>query len=281
MLDIFNLIRNGAQYIVRPNLGKTFDSFIEKDADEYHLLVGNWNLMDRWSIDRLFGKYYIQELFELSNCYLGSYNEPYMYWHITKKKSKTIKTAIFFGYSHPYRDNEDLDGKLQISNKYTDEYKQYISILEDWVKTGKLPSDIKNMCEFNVIEESEYDYSKPYARYYRKSNKELRELLRTAEIVPLKEVADVISVTARNGGNDVTRVKSLDPNQAPAYPYIPELQAIDYVISTEKLHKDDIVELGHNKFFWLIKRVTLIFIVQLGSQSLEQKSSVRSICICI
>lgn len=272
MLDIFNLIRNGDKYIVWPNLGQTFDSFVEEDANEYHLLVRNLNLMDRWSIDRLFEKYYIQELFELSNCYLGSYNEPYMYWHITKKKPKTIKTAVFFGYAHPYRDNENLEGKLQIPDKFTDEYKQYIAMLECWVDTDKLPSDKKDMCEFNVIEESEFDYTKTYARYYRKANKELRDLLRTAEIVPLKEVADVIRVTARNGGNDVTRVKSLDPNQAPAYPYIPELQAIDYIISTEKLHKDDIVELGHNKFFLVDKESDFDLYCPIGKQIIRAKN---------
>lgn len=251
MLDIINLIRNGSKYIVWLNLGKTFDTFVEKDENEYHLLVGNGTVLDKWSIDKLFNQYYIQELFELSNCYLGNYNEPYMYWHITKKRPQKVKTAIYYDYSHPYRDNEYFGGKLKIPDKYTNDYKQYLSTLEEWVKLDKLPSDY-GMCEFNEIEEDEFDYSKPYARFYRKRNNELRKLLRTAEIVPLKQVADVIRVTALNGGNDTTKVKALDPNQMPTYPYIPELQAIDYIISTEKLHKNDIVEI-RNKFFLVDK----------------------------
>ena len=253
MLDIFALIRNGVEHTEWPDLGKTFDSYVEKNEEEYHLLVRNWDLMDKWSINRLFEKYYIQELFEIANCYLGFFNGPYMYWHITKKKPETIKTAIYFDYAHPYRDNEDLEGKLRIPDRYTEEYKQYISRLENWVESGELPSDIKSRCEFNEIEETEFDYTKPYARFYRKANIELRGLLRTTEIVPLKAIADVIKVTAVNGGNDVTRVKSLDPNKTPTYPYIPELQAVDNIISTEKIHKDDIVELGRNKFFLIDK----------------------------
>lgn len=111
-----------------------------------------------------------------------------------------------------------------------------------------MPKDEKHNYEFNLIKCPEFDSSKPYPRLYRKSNDEIRELLRTAKIVPLKELADVVCVTAVNGGNDVTKVKSLDPNKAPAYPYIPELQCIDYFISTQKLHKGDIAELGHQYF---------------------------------
>ena len=271
MLDIFGLIRNGAKYIVWLDLGKTFDTYVEKDKREYHLIVRNSNLMDKWSIERLFEKYYIQEIFEISNCYLGYFNEPFMYWHITKKKPETIKTAVFYAYAHPYRDNEYFEGKLRIPDKYTKEFKQYVSILENWVKSGKLPSDIKKTCEFNEIEESEFDYTKPYARFYRKTNSELRELLRTAEIVPLKEVADVISVTAVNGGNDVTIVKTLDRNKVLSYPYIPELQAIEHIISTEKLHKDDIVELGHNKFFLIDKESDFDLYAPVGGKIVKAK----------
>lgn len=66
MLNIFELINNGANYIVSPNIMNSFDSYIEKDEMEYHLLVPNRILMEHWSIKKLFEKYYIQEIFEVS-----------------------------------------------------------------------------------------------------------------------------------------------------------------------------------------------------------------------
>ncbi len=50
MLNIFELINNGSNYIVSLNIGKSFDIYIEKDEPEYHLLVPNSVLMDSWSI---------------------------------------------------------------------------------------------------------------------------------------------------------------------------------------------------------------------------------------
>lgn len=237
MLNIFELIKNGSNYIVSLNIGKSFDIFIKKDEPEYHLLVPNSILIDCWSIKKLFEKYYIQEIFEVSNCYLGSYNEPYAYWHITKKKSARIKTAVFYGYAHPYRDNESEEGKLWLPDKFGEEYKKYISILEVWRKTGKLPVDIKNSCEFNEINADEFGYTKPYAPFYRKANSEIRNLLRTRKIVPLKDIADIVRVSNKD---DTTIVKSLNPDKTPTYPYIPEVQAVKGFISTEKLHKGDI-----------------------------------------
>lgn len=254
MLDIFELINNGANYIVSLNIMNSFDAYIEKGELEYHLLVPNRILMDHWSIKKLFEKYYIQEIFEVSNCYLGSNNESYAYWHITKKKPTGIKTAIYYGYAHPYRDNENAEGKLWIPDKFNDDYKKYISMLEMWRRTGKQPADIKNSCKFNEINVDEFDYTKPYARFYRKSNSELRDLLRTVKIMPLKDIADIVRVSIKDR-DDATRVKSLDPKIAPTYPYIPEVQAVKGLISTEKLYKGDIVELGLNhRIFFLIDK---------------------------
>jgi len=96
MMDIFKMISDGSKYIAWSHLGKTFDKYIDEDKDEYYLLVPNQDVMDRWSIGRLFQKYHMLELFELSNCYLGSFNEPYMYWHISKRKPEFVKTAVIY-----------------------------------------------------------------------------------------------------------------------------------------------------------------------------------------
>lgn len=268
MSNIFGFINNGSNYIVSLNTGKSFDVYIEKNEPEYHLLVPNHVLGDSWSIKKLFEKYYVQEIFAVSNCYLGSYNEPYAYWHITKKKSARIKTAVFYGYAHPYRDNESEGGKLCLPDKFGKEYKKYISILEEWRRTSKLPADIKNSCEFNEINADEFDYAKPYAPFYRKANSEIRNLLRTRKIVPLKDLADVVRVSNKG---DVTIVKALNP-KALTYPYIPELQVDKGLISTEKLHKGDIVELNHKNFFLIDKDSDFDLYAPLGCRIIRAKT---------
>lgn len=56
MMDIFKMISDGSKYIAWSHLGKTFDKYIDEDKDEYYLLVPNQDVMDRWSIGRLFQK---------------------------------------------------------------------------------------------------------------------------------------------------------------------------------------------------------------------------------
>ena len=264
MHNIFQMISEGSKYIAWNHMGKTFDKYIDEDKDEYFLLVPNQDLMDRWSIRRLFQIYHMHELFELSNCYTGTLNEPYMYWHISKRKPDYVKIAVYTDFAHPYRDNECIRGGLQIPDKYNDGYRRYISLLEKWMTNDEIPTCENPECEFDIIEYPIFDNSKPYPRFYCKRNEEIRELLRTAQIVPLKEIADVIRVTAVNGGNDITKVKSLDPNKAIEYPYIPELQCSDSFISTHKLHKGDIVKFSHS-YFLLDKESRFDLYAPLGS----------------
>ena len=252
MLSLLDLIYNGNNHYVQFNLGKTFDDYIFRDEDEYHLLIGQVHLLDIWSISRLLEKYYIQEVFELANCYLGSYNERFTYWHISKNKSERVRIAIFYDYAHPYRDNESFNGALKVSDKYTDEYKQYISLLEEWVNTGKMPATKRSFYEFNEIDFNEFESDKPHARYYKKANEEIRKLLRTEAMIPLKECADIIIGKPLNELNETQKVKTLDPNNVPSYPFIPELQAIDYY-GSERIHKGDIVVLRRNSFFLVDK----------------------------
>lgn len=272
MVDILNIIKNGSGRIVPSNLGETFNELIDKDQPEYHLLIPNTVLLDKWSLEKFFQKYFIHELFDLSNCYLGSFNEPYAYWHVSKRKPAKIRVSIYYGFAHPYRDNDTSEKGLRVPDKFQQQYLDYIHVIEQWVKDNSVPNDVEHECEYKEISFSEYDITKPYARFYRKANSRLRELLRTAEIVPLRDFATVVMVTAVNGGNDVTRVKSLSSRQAPSYPYSPDIQAVDYIISTEKLHKDDIVELGRGKFFLIDKESDFDLYAPPGSSIIRAKS---------
>lgn len=119
MKRIFDMIRKGSKYIVRENLGRAFDKYVQDDKEDYYLLVPNIHVMDRKSLNRIFERYYIHEIFDIANCYLGSFNEPFMYWHLSKHPRSEIYVAIFYGYAHPYRDNEaNVTGKLRIPSYY-------------------------------------------------------------------------------------------------------------------------------------------------------------------
>lgn len=274
MFDIFGMIKNGGRYFAHGKFGEEFDDYIAEGKDEYYILVDHLVLADQYSIGKLFKRYFISEIYDLANCYMGLANTRYMYWHLTNKKVAKIKTAVFYDYAHPYRDT--VEDKLRIPDRYNDNYKKYIALLEKWAESDSLPADLEHVWEFNEIDEREFDYSKPYAGYYRKSYEDLRRLLYTEKIVPLREIADVIHVVAKDRGNDTTRVKALGGDKTPTYPYIPELQASEHFISTEKLHKGDVVRFkrGNNEYFLIDKESQSDLYATMGSTILRA----RSIC---
>lgn len=249
-MDIFNMILHGSDYVVNPDARDPFSKYIDENKDEYHLLVSNWSLMKKISIERLLSTYYIHELFEIGNCYLGSLNMPFTYWHISKDRPEIVKTSVYHGSSHPYRDDEVT--ALRTSDKYKNEYMEYLSKLNQWVMDDEKPSDEKLKCEFNIISGIEFDITKPYARYYRKNNDKLRKLLINEEIVPLSEFATIARASVEDINSIEMNAKTLAPNKLPSYPYVPEMEAIDYVKSTEKIHKGDIIKVK-NDFFLVDK----------------------------
>lgn len=271
MMDILNYIHDGSKMIVGLELGNTFDELIQEEKREYTFIVSNSVLLDRWSIEKLLNKYYIREIYELSNCYLGTFNTPYTIWHISKEKTDNIKTAVFYDSAHPYRD-DDGDGKvMRIPGKYKESYLNYLKELKLWAQTGIMPTNEKNVSEYNLISAIEFDITKPHPRYYRHANKNLRNLLRESTIVKLNEIAEVIIAHGVNHGNDVTRVKSLDASRPLSYPYVPELNAIDSFISSEKLHENDIVQLG-KEYFLLDKESDFDLYAPLGGKIIRAKS---------
>lgn len=64
MKRIFDMIRKGSKYIVRENLGRAFDKYVQDDKEDYYLLVPNIHVMDRKSLNRIFERYYIHEIFD-------------------------------------------------------------------------------------------------------------------------------------------------------------------------------------------------------------------------
>lgn len=247
-MKIFDYVYNGSDYIVGMNLTKSFDKYLVKDKEEYTFLVPNSCLMDKWSLEKLFKHYYIHEIYEMSNIYLGNLNEPYMFWKVKKSKPEFVKTAVFYKFAHPYRDSEVNEKYLSIPDKFNGEYLDYVNKLDAWRDKDVIPNDVKNISEFNLIKYEDFDIMKPYARYYRKDNEEMRKLLSGSDIIQLGDVATITKAVALDGGNNDTKVKTLCADQELGYPYIPELASREGLISSERLHKGDIVSYN-NKYF--------------------------------
>ena len=269
-MDIFSYINNGADYIVWENTFVSFDKYINKGEKEYILLVPNSRLMERESIARLFSEYYIHELFDLSNCYMGTANARYVLWHIKKDQPQNVKIANFYGYAHPYRDNEVCEKRLKIPDKYEDNYKKYIRIIENWKDQNVAPKNADKGYEIITLPWQEFDITRPYPRYYRKDNAMIRKQLSEAEMANLSDVAEIILTRALDGENNVTKVKALNPYKVPGYPYIPELCAVESNISSQKVHKGDIVELK-NEYLLIDKESTFDLYAPAGTRIIRAK----------
>jgi len=144
-------INNVAKYYVPLNLGKSFESIISEGKEDKILIVPYSILMDSWSMSDLFEKYYICVMYDLANFLLGSYNEGYMLWHISMNKPEKIKMSVYFDFAHPYRDVAG-DGKLlRVSDKFENNYLEYLEALEEWSVEEKKTEDKKNLFEFIVL----------------------------------------------------------------------------------------------------------------------------------
>lgn len=270
LINLFDLIKNGSDYLVWLEPPDTFGKYMEKDMDEYHFLVPNDVLMDRWGIEKLSQKYYIHELFDLANCYLSGSNKRYTYWHISKKQPDYVKISIYNQSAHPYRDDTRTD-YLVVPDKFNGEFESYISLLEQWVNNGLKPKNKNQLCVFRKLSTDDFDSTKPFCHFYRKANDELRELLKSADIVPLKEVANVIRVMAKDFGNDASIVKTLNNKKTPSYPYIPELATVDNLISNQLIHEQDIVAYGNEEFFLVDKESEYELYAPIGTELIRAK----------
>ena len=54
---------------------------------------------------KLLGQYNVAEIYELSNCFLGTSNQSYVFMHIVKQDVGVIKIARFNQPTHLYRDD--------------------------------------------------------------------------------------------------------------------------------------------------------------------------------
>lgn len=252
-MTILDYIRNAQKYIYFTNQKNPLERALNSSEKELFLLIPNSLTIFRKDFVELFSKYNLAELFDISNCFLGAWQEPYMFMHITKEQVQNIKIAAYDRPAHPYRDDiyDPNCGKLRLCDNYLPDYLQYLDKLDAWRKTSKRPDDVKYEQIFRLIPPSEFNPEVVYTKYYLDYNAETRKVLKDEQIVLLSEVADVIlSYIDPNGEHK--EVRALDGNRMPRYPYIPELDTIKYLPTTVKLQKGDIVE-HHDSFFMVDK----------------------------
>lgn len=252
--SIFKVIRNQTNMVsLSSGFDKVFDKVLRNQKSEYVLLVPNDVLLDRGSLEKLFSEYYIHELFDLSNCYLGTYNTRYAYWHVSKKKPEKIRMSYFYNEAHPYRDRDRKIETATVSDKYNEDYCGYLNELDRWLNLDEQPESTSASSEFMCIDYDEFEKLRPYSFYYRQANNDIRSLLRSSNIRKLSELADIeyVRIDPNSKETHLEDVKMLS-GQDLTYPYDPELNSVKGIKTTVVLHKGDIIKL-RNSFFLIDK----------------------------
>lgn len=252
-MKIIEYIRKPSQYIYFTNQRNPLEKVLNSSEEEHYLLIPNSLTIFRKDFSLLFQKYNLKELFEISNCFLGAWQEPYMFMHITKAPAPLIKIATYEKPAHLYRDDiYDPDcGKLRVCDRYLPAFLQYLDSLDAWRKTGQKPEDVKYEQTFRLISSSEFNPEVIYTRFYLDYNEETRKVLSGEQLVPLSELAEVIPSYFKSDV-EIKEVRALDGNRRPQYPYIPELDTIKYLPSSVILRKGDIVA-KRDRFFLVDK----------------------------
>ena len=240
--SILDMIKAGGDNRILDKYNNPFNPLSSCDAHSLCLILPAMALINVSEIKKMLGNFYIHEIFELGTCYLGHNEEPYFFWFISKDPVETIKVSIFYKDSHPEEDSSRVGSTLKLPSSYTNSFLEYISLLDNWHKGfTKMPASEEHKYEFNEINAEEFEPTRAYARYYRKENDDIRKLLSKTTIVPIEEVADVITSRLKLPNHEKKTVRIINNRRAPNYPFSFEKDTIPSPQTTEKLHKNDIV----------------------------------------
>lgn len=249
-MDTFDIMQKGKYHIGLGELGHTFDVLINDDLEEYFVIVENTVFIDQYSLDELFTKYYLQEILDLGNCYLGTANCPQTLLHLSKTSVPKIKVAIYYSEVHPYKDTFKSGSFPHLSDKYTESYLDYISHIEKWITTNKMPREKVRDWEFRNIAKKNFDYKKPYPHYYQNRFDNIRGLINKSQCYKLSDIADISFPVPANLTDSAAKGKVLNSKPMPSYPFYPERHCKDLPISTVELKKGDIIR--YDTGFFLI-----------------------------
>lgn len=247
-MKILEYIYNASKYIITEQMPEKLKEIIASDKNEYYLIVPNSVSIHRKLFAEIFRKYNVAEIFEISNCFLGTYNVRYMLIHIVKKPVEAFKISVYEEPAHLYRDDIfDPDcGKIRIPDKYREDYLSYLQSLDAWIQRGIQPRDEKYHRYYRELPIKEFNCEIIYSRMYQEYNDETRNLLRDQNTVCLHEVADIIPSHFLNS-KEIGRALDIWGGM-PSYPYIPEKDSVKYPCTTAQIHKNDIVEFNGKVF---------------------------------
>ena len=250
--DLLEIVKNGVKYLI----SEFNDPFKDlPNIDDHFLIVPNMALIHSDSITKLFERYYLHEIVGLGSCYKGHCEEPFAFWHISKRPTKKFKAAIFYADAHPDDDKKTYnDRALIIPSKYTNTFIEYCNTVSEWINFGgRTPVDKSHKYEFVTLDYSEFDSERVYAPFYRKENADIRKLLRNTDIVPLIDVASakrahLVDTTVEG----VEVVKLINNSKAPNYPFDLGKDSIPFPKTTLTAHKGDIVAYSNFRDFYLL-----------------------------
>lgn len=272
---IIDYIRNAKDYIYDTFSDRPLSKIIDSDKAEHIMLVPNSLVIYREDFAKIFEKYYVSEMFELSNFVLGTYNEPYMFLHLVKQPVKEFKIGVYYEPAHLYRDDifdPDISIK-RIPATYRDDYLDYLSSLDAWRQTDIQPQDVKYKREYRTISYYEFNPEVVYSRFYLDYNEETRRVLRGENLSRLSELAEILNVYLPSDEKPI-ECRSLDSNRLPSYPYIPEKDTVKSYQSTEMIHKGDIIVVHSEKFFLVDKDAEFDIYAPMGTQIIRPKEGV-------
>lgn len=253
-MKLLDYIRDAKKYIYQYGVIEPFKSILDSNDEEHYLIVPNSliSYVYKKDFEKLFMQYNVAKIFELSNCFLGTYNEPYIFIHITKQRVKEIKIATFNSPAHLFRDDiyDPLCGKIRCAYQYRDEYQAYLHKLDQWCESDILPENLEYKFYFRSIKFTDFREDIINPRFYLEINDEIRSILSDDGIKELHEVADIIEVGHIHDSVTIGRV--IGHTNIPTYPYIPEKECEKYPITNVRVHKGDILE-KRGKFFLINK----------------------------
>lgn len=249
-MRIAQYLEDFPNYIYLWNTATPFNKIWDNPQREHVLLFSNTMTIHRKRFEELLSKYYIAELYELSNCFLGNAGEPYMFLRIVDTPVDSVRISFYRKAPHIFRDDGETFGynKIFRAERYTDEFLTYLDLLDSWRQTGVIPQSNADTYEFRTVPSAEIRRDFVYTRYYEKHNDEIRALLRGETICRLSDVADIEETSIMGVQNKIAR--ALFETNFPSYPYIPERDSVEYPATSVRLQKNDIIEYQGKYFLY-------------------------------
>lgn len=195
-VDVLALLKNRCNYPM--GLPKKLDSFIDEaiknEPEECSFVTTDSIFLRYCSRNNKMKNYYVTAVFDMSRAYLPSFSAKVSLFVLSKKKSLTVKTGVYFAKedkrAEQYIDSDKAN--LKMSDKLSDDFFEYCNLINSWINSDiKAPNDT-DCYEFNLVERFSFRADRPFAYCYTKQVRRIYDLLKHEHTVKLNELADII-----------------------------------------------------------------------------------------